>query len=42
MWDLKYGINKPIYKIETDSQTENRHVDASWGGMEWDGLGFGG
>ena len=24
MWNLKYGINEPIYKTETDSQTENR------------------
>ena len=21
MWNLKYGTNEPIYKIETDSQT---------------------
>ena len=21
MWNLKYGTNKPIYKMETDSQT---------------------
>ena len=21
MWNLKYGINEPIYKTETDSQT---------------------
>ena len=22
MWDLKYGTNEPIYKTETDSQTQ--------------------
>ena len=22
MWNLKYGTNEPIYKIETDSQTQ--------------------
>ena len=28
MWNLKYGANDPIYKTETDSQTENRLVVA--------------
>ena len=28
MQKLKYGINEPIYKIETDSQTEKRPVTA--------------
>ena len=22
MWNLKYGINEPIYKTETDSRTQ--------------------
>ena len=22
MWNLKYGTNEPVYKTETDSQTE--------------------
>ena len=26
MWNLKYGINQHIYKIETDSDIENRLV----------------
>ena len=26
MWNLKYGPNEPIYKAETDSQTDNRLV----------------
>ena len=28
MQNLKYGTNEPIYKTETDSQTENRLVVA--------------
>ena len=28
MWNLKYDSNELIYKIETDSQTENRLVVA--------------
>ena len=24
MWTVKYDTNEPVYKIETDSQTENR------------------
>ena len=26
MWNLKYGTNEPIYKRETESQTENRFM----------------
>ena len=26
MWNLKYGTNEPIYRTETDSDTENRLV----------------
>ena len=25
VWNLKYNTNELIYKIETDSQTENEH-----------------
>ena len=28
MWSLKYGTNGPIYRTESDSQTENRLVVA--------------
>ena len=37
MWNLKYGTNEPIYKSETDSQTENRLavVKEKWG-MNWE------
>ena len=28
MWNLKYDINEPIYKIETDSDIENTLVVA--------------
>ena len=32
MWNLKHGNNEPIYRIETDSQTEIRLVVAKgWG-----------
>ena len=27
-WNLKHGINEPIYKIEADSNVENRLLDA--------------
>ena len=39
MWNLKYDTNEPIYKTETDSQTENRLVVAKregGGGIDWD------
>ena len=26
VWNLKYNTNELIYKIETDSQTENEHT----------------
>ena len=39
VWNLKYGINEPIYKTETDSQTQKTDL---WlprrglqGGMNW-------
>ena len=42
MWNLKYGTDEPIYKIETDSRIENKPVVArreeGWSGMEWDGV----
>ena len=28
MWNLKYDTNEPIYKIETDSQTQKTDL---WG-----------
>ena len=38
MWNLKYGTNEPIYRTETDSDTENRlvakGVEGS-GGKDW-------
>ena len=38
MWNLKYGTNEPIYKIETDAQ--NRLVVAKGeggeSGMDWE------
>ena len=40
MWNLKYGTNEPIYRTETDSQTENRLVvakgEGGGGGMDWE------
>ena len=40
MWNLKYGTNEPIYKIEPGSQTENRLVIAKGeedgNGMDWE------
>ena len=40
MWNLRYGINEPMYKIEADSQTENRLVVAmgvgGGSGMYWE------
>ena len=40
MWNLKYNTNKPIYKIETDSDMDNRPMVVS-GERQWerDGLG---
>ena len=34
---IKYGTNKHIYKTETDSETENRFVDAKGKG---EGVGW--
>ena len=34
MWNLKYGTNGPIYKIETDSQTQRTDVWLPSGGMD--------
>ena len=40
MWNLKYGINQLIHKIETDSDIENKFVMAKgqkgWGEKEWE------
>ena len=38
MWNLKYGIDEPIYKTEIDSQTWRADL---WlpSGREWDGQG---
>ena len=40
LWNLKYNTNEPIYKTETDSQTENRLAIAKGEGagekMEWE------
>ena len=43
MWNLKYGINKPIYKTETDSQVwrADLWLARRGGRREWDGLGVG-
>ena len=32
MWNLKYGINEPTYKTETDSQTWRTDLWLPWGG----------
>ena len=37
MWNLKYGINEPIYTIEADSDLQNRLVVAKG---EWEGEGW--
>ena len=40
MQNLKYSTNEPIYKTETDSDTDNRLVVVVGGHAEkWDGLG---
>ena len=37
MWNLKYDRNEPVYKTETDSQTENRLVVVKGKqGMNWE------
>ena len=38
VWNLKYGTNESIFKIETDSQTQRRDLWLPWGrgeGVEW-------
>ena len=42
MWNLKYGTKEPMYKTETDSQTENRLVVAKGEGEGWTELGVSG
>ena len=38
MWNLKYGTNEPIYRIETDSQTWKTDLSLPWGwGMGLEG-----
>ena len=40
MWNLKYDTNEPIYKTETDSQTQRADLVAEGEeGWERDGLG---
>ena len=34
MWNLKYGTNEPIYKTETDSQTQGTDLWFPWGREE--------
>ena len=40
MWNLNYGTNEPIYKIEADSDMENKFVvakgDGGGSGMDWE------
>ena len=45
MWNLKYDTNEPIYKTETDSQTERLDLwlpRGRWGGggMGWEFEGW--
>ena len=40
MWNLNYGTNEPIYKTETDSQTQRTELWLPRGGRKkWDGWG---
>ena len=39
IWDLKYGAKEPIYKTETDSQTQRTDLWLPQWGRECDGLG---
>ena len=39
MWNLKYDTNEPIYKTETDSQTERTNPWLPRGAWGRDGLG---
>ena len=39
IWNLKYGTNKPIYKAETDSETQRTDlwlVAKGGRGMDWE------
>ena len=39
MWNLKYSINEPIYKVETD-HCHGEETCGCWGQRrEWDGWG---
>ena len=41
MWNLKNDTNEPIYKTETDSQTQRTDLWLPWGrgkGMGWIGV----
>ena len=33
MWNLKYGTNDPVYKTETETETD--HVSVLCGGRGW-------
>ena len=39
MWNAKYGTNEPMYKIETDSQTQriDLWLPRGRGGVGWTG-----
>ena len=37
IWNLKHATNKPIYKTETDSQTERTDLWLSVGKGVWEG-----
>ena len=41
MWNLKYGTNEPIYKMETETQTWRTDLLPKGQGLEreWGGLG---
>ena len=40
MWNLKYGTDEPVYRIETDSQTWRTDFGLPRGKeREWDGQG---
>ena len=40
MWNLKYGTDEPIYRRETDSQTQRTDLWLTRGRRrEWDGWG---
>ena len=37
MWNLKYDTNEPIYKAETDSQTQRTDSWLPMGSVWWEG-----